>query len=105
MKLDLEELWPDNASLVGLQFATAADFATAQALLAERLDLYRWVWEDSRTIAVLKHDRQLFEAAGLAHREVELKDDQPLSAEEQAAYQEWQRQAFRQFVEQLRSAG
>jgi hypothetical protein len=104
MQLDLDELWPDSASLVGLRFATPDAFARAQALLWEHLDLYRWVWEGSRTIAVRKADVELFKAAGLAYTEVEIQDDNtPLSAEEQAGYRQWRRETFRQFVERLRS--
>lgn len=74
MQLNLDELWPDSASLVGMRFATAEDFQRAQALLWEHLDVYRWVWEQSRTIAVRKTDAPLFTAAGLAYAEVEVAD-------------------------------
>ncbi len=105
MRLDLDELWPGSASLVGMQFGTPDEFARAQALLGERLDLYRWVWEDSLTIAVLKPDMHLFGTAGLDYTEVEIKDDEPLSAQENERYREWRRQTFREFVEHLRREG
>ena len=106
MQLDLEEFWPDSASLAGMRFTTPEDFARAQALLAEHLDVYRWVWARSRTIAVLKTDLPLFADAGLAYTEVEIADDkEPLSAEEEAGYREWRHQVFSEFVERLRRAG
>src|SRR5438874_13664998 len=106
MQLDLEEFWPESASLAGMQFTTPEDFARAQALLGERLDLYRWVWEDSLTIAVRKSDMNLFGAAGLVYTEVEIENDNaPLSEEEKDAYREWRRKTFNQFVEGLRRDG
>ncbi|HZS02713.1 MAG TPA: hypothetical protein VFE37_28635 [Chloroflexota bacterium] len=106
MQLDLDELWPDSASLVGLRFESDADFERAQALLWEHLDVYRWVWEHLRTIAVRKSDASLFAAAGLAYTEVPIRgDDEPLSAEEQAQYREWMHAAFTEFVERLRREG
>ena len=106
MQLDLDELWPDSASLVGLQFETTEDFQRAQALLWEHLDMYRWVWEQSRTIAVRKTDAHLFACAGLAYAEVQIRaDDEPLSAEEQAEYRAWMHEAFTEFVARLRQEG
>jgi hypothetical protein len=104
--LDLDEFWPDSASLVGMQFETPEDFARAQALLAEHLDIYRWVWADSLTIGVLRADAHLVDAAGLTYTEVEVQDDnEPLTAEENEEYRKWQRESFRQFVEHLRREG
>ncbi|HEY7063779.1 MAG TPA: hypothetical protein VII06_20035 [Chloroflexota bacterium] len=106
MQLDLDELWPDSASLVGLRFATPETFGQAQALLAERLDVYRWVWEDARTIAVRKTDAHLFADADLAYAEVEINDDgQQLTAQEEERYREWMHGTFAAFVERLRREG
>jgi hypothetical protein len=106
MQLDLDEFWPESASLVGLRFTSPEEFARAQALLAEHLDVYRWVWARSWTIAVLKTDRPLFADAGLAYTEVEITDEnEPLSAEEEVRYGEWRHQVFTDFVERLRRAG
>jgi hypothetical protein len=106
MQLDLDEFWPESASLVGMRFETPEDFARAQVLLGEHLEVYRWVWEQSQTIAVRKTDMYLFADAGLAYSEVEIRDDdEPLSAEEQASYREWMHQVFAEFVERLRRAG
>ena len=106
MRLELDDLWPDSASLAGMHFETPEQFARAQALLGERLDLHRWVWEDLLTIAVRKTDVHLFGAAGLVYTEVEIKDDHaPLSAEDNDEYREWRRQTFSRFVEGLRREG
>lgn len=72
MQLDLDELWPDSASLVGMQFQTAEDFGRAQAILGEHPDIYQWIWEQSRIIAVRKTDTHRF--AGLAYAEVQVAD-------------------------------
>jgi hypothetical protein len=74
MQLDLDELWPDSASLVGLRFASAEDFGQAQALLWEHLDVYRWIWEATLTIAVRKTDLHLLADAGLTYTEVAIGD-------------------------------
>jgi hypothetical protein len=106
MQLDLDELWPDSASLLGMRFETAEDFQRAETMLWEHLDIYRWVWEQSRTIAVRKTDAHLFKAAGLTYAEVPIRgDDEPLSAEEQAGYGEWMHEVFAEFVEHLRREG
>ena len=74
MQLDLDELWPDSASLVGLRFASPQDFERAQALLWEHPDCYRWVWEATLTIALRKVDTHLSAEAGLAYSEVAIVD-------------------------------
>ncbi len=74
MQPDLDELWPDGASLAGLRFASPEDFGQAQAMLWEHLDVYRWVWEEALTIAVRKSDVHLLADAGLAYTEVEIVD-------------------------------
>jgi hypothetical protein len=85
MQLDLDELWPDSASLVGMQFETPDAFARAQALLEERLDLYRWVWEDALTIAVRQTDLHVLADAGLAYTEIEIVDPPACRTEEERA--------------------
>jgi hypothetical protein len=74
VQLDLDELWPDSASLVGMRFESDKDFRRAQAILWKHPDIYNWVWEQSRTIAVRKTDLRLFPASGLAYTEVEIVD-------------------------------
>jgi hypothetical protein len=106
MQLDLDELWPDSASLVGIRFETAESYRQAERLLWEHLDIYRWVWEQSQTIAVCKTDAHIFRDAGLAFTEVRIRgDDEPLSAEEQAQYREWMHEVFAEFAEHRAQAG
>ena len=105
VQLDRDELWPDSALLVGMRFETPEAFQRAQAILWEHLDVYRWVWEQSRIIAVRKTDAHLFRDAGLAYTEVQIRgDDELLSPEEQAQYREWMHEVFAEFVGHLRRA-
>jgi hypothetical protein len=102
MQLDLDEFWPDSASLVGMQFRTAEDFARAQRLLMEHLDVYRWEWEQSRTIAVRRTDLPLFRDAALAYAEVAVGDapERP-TADQRARQREGLRRAMTWWLNEL----
>lgn len=83
MQLDLDELWPDSASLVGLQFEPDDDWQRAQAIIWAHPDVYHWLWESSHTIAVRKAEVRLFSVEGLAYTEVQIVDppENPTEAE------------------------
>ncbi|HLH24297.1 MAG TPA: hypothetical protein VK066_17380 [Chloroflexota bacterium] len=85
MQIDPDELWPDSAALVGMQFATPDEFRRAQALLWEHLEMYRWVWEHSLTIAVRKSDEHLFQDAGLRYAALEIAEAPTTQTEEERA--------------------
>ena len=74
VQLDLDELWPDSASLVGMRFESDEDFRRAQAILWKHPDIYKWVWEQARTIAVRKADARRFSVGGPAYTEVKIVD-------------------------------
>jgi hypothetical protein len=81
VQLDLDELWPDSASLVGMRFDSDEGFRQAQAILWAHPDVYHWVWEQSRTIAVRKADVRLFPVGGLAYTKVEIVDPPAIPTE------------------------
>jgi hypothetical protein len=103
MWTDVDDIWPAAASLVGLQFATQADFERCRDLLWEHPDRYHEPYPESLMVAVRKVDAHLVAAAGLAYTEVKLRDMDDIPPEEarrieRALIDEY----MPQFVERLR---
>jgi hypothetical protein len=82
IELDLEDVWPAAATLVGLHFETAEDFARCQAILDADWELYRSVNPAERYAVVRKRDEHLFADAGLRYRRIELMDMDDLPPQE-----------------------
>lgn len=80
--LDLDELWPPASELVGLQFATAADFARCRAILWEHPDSVVGMDAEARYVVVRKRDAHLFAEAGLAYTWTEFADPIALTPQE-----------------------
>ena len=74
MQLDLEDLWPSAASLVGMQFATAEEYERCKALLDRNLEVFRHLYPKLLVIAIPKTDVRLVHEAGLTYAEIELVD-------------------------------
>lgn len=72
--LDLDELWPAASSLVGLQFATDADFERGLAILRDHWGTFRLHRREDRYIIVRRTDAHLFSEAGLSYSEFEVMD-------------------------------
>ena len=74
MQLDLEELWPSAASLVGMQFGTEEEYQQCSVLLAKHIEVYRVLYPEARVIAVPRDDVGVVHEAGLTYQEVEIVD-------------------------------
>src|SRR3712207_529604 len=81
-----DELFPARKDLVGLQFASAEEFARAQQLIAPDLMLYRELYPYWSMIVVRRGDIQRFSAAGLQFSEVEQVDEEDLPSDEVAEF-------------------
>lgn len=82
LDLDLEELWPSASSLVGLQFATDADFERCQGIIREQRDRFYLVNPEERYLIVRRTDSHLITETGLSYREIELIDLDDLPPQE-----------------------
>jgi hypothetical protein len=103
IELDLDDFWPAAATLVGLHFETAEDFARCQAILDADWDLYHSVNADQRYAVVRKRDEHLFADAGLRYRRIELMDMDDLPPQERYERQRQMIQRhFPAFVERLK---
>ena len=80
--LDIEELWPDASTLVGLQLASDSDFKRCEAILREHRDTFRLVSPEERYLVVRRTDARLFSEAGLKYREIDLVDMDDLPPQE-----------------------
>jgi hypothetical protein len=77
--LDIEELWPDASTLVGVQVASDADFERCEAILRGHGDSFRLTRPEDRYLVVRRAEARLLSEAGLEYREIELvaMDDLP----------------------------
>lgn len=80
--LDLDELWPPASELVGLQFATAADFARCRTILWEHPDSVLGMDAEACYVVVHKRDVHLFAEAGLGYTAMEFTDPAVLTPQE-----------------------
>jgi hypothetical protein len=103
IELDLEDVWPTAASLVGLHFETDDDFARCQAILDADWELYRSVNPPERYAVVRKRDEHLFADAGLRYKRYEFVDTDELPTEERVRRErELLDKYFPAFVERLK---
>src|SRR5215212_8182328 len=79
----LDEVWPQRKTLVGLEFATEAEYQRAVTLAQSwGLDYYKELYPEWRMIVVRKGEAERFIGSGLAFTEIEQVDDEDLDPEE-----------------------
>jgi hypothetical protein len=98
MQLDLEELWPSAASLVGMQFASEAEYEQCKALLDRNLEVFRALYPKLLVIAIPKADAGLVHEARLTYAEIELVDLSQLPPE---LYMPHMRRVMREGVKRM----
>jgi hypothetical protein len=82
VELDLDDIFPERSSLIGLQFATDADYERAAALLpAWDFDLYRELYPGWRMIVLRRTDAHRLTQAGLPYTEIQQRDPDELPPE------------------------
>ena len=64
MWINLDELYPPRATLVGMQFENDADFDRCLDLLSDHLECYDEVYLNEKMVVVRKTDTHIFAEAG-----------------------------------------
>jgi hypothetical protein len=103
LDLDLDELWPSAASLVGLQFTTDADYERCLEIIRQQRDRFLLIRPEDRYLIVRRTDSQLIAETGLPYREIELFDMDDLPPQERYERQrEMIQEQMPAFLERLR---
>ena len=102
--LDLDELWPAATSLVGLQFATDADFERSLAILRDHWGTFRLQRPEDRYLIVRRTDAHWFADAGISYTEFEVINLDDLPPQERYERQrEMIEEQMPAFLERLRA--
>ena len=80
---DWDELWPKRKTLVGLKFASEAEYERAVHLVESwGFDFYKELYDGSRLIVVRKREVDRFSGSGLSFREIDQIDDEDMDPED-----------------------